>query len=165
MIPLIVAACFSAGPLADLAPARPPQVIRWPGGSLTLDNPGGPEVVIRRPGTDGRSTNVITGSGNGFGNRIVVSNGGAGGTTIIRNSRNGWGNRIVVDPEDEVIELPARAPAAARPPVRYPEDGKFWTQKVWSDAVGANVYWSPADRAWYRFRADDDSYHPVTGRP
>lgn len=163
MIPLIVASCLSPGPLADLAPPRAPQVIRWPGGSLTLDAPLGPEVVRRTPSADGRSTTVISGSGNGFGNRIVVTNGGAGGTTVIRNSRNGWGNRIVVDPEDERIELAARGPA--RPPVRHPEGGKFWTEKVWSEAHNANLYWSPADRVWYRFDPADDRYRPVAGRP
>jgi hypothetical protein len=37
---------------------------------------------------------VVTGSGNGFGNKIVVD-GGPGGVTIFKNARNGIGNRGV----------------------------------------------------------------------
>lgn len=113
MISLLIASCFTppAGPAAAVAP----YVVRWPGGAVVVDPLAGrrptvtlegPAGVTRRPAADGRSTTVISGSGNGFGNRITVTNGGAGGTTVIRNARNGWGNRIVVDPEDDVLELP-----------------------------------------------------------
>jgi hypothetical protein len=66
----------------------------------------GPEVIMRTTGPAGSSTNVVTGSGNGFGNRIVVS-GGAGGTTIVQNSRNGIGNRLITNPNDVLIDVDA----------------------------------------------------------
>jgi hypothetical protein len=107
------------------APAAPafaprPQVVRWAGGYVVLN---GPEVVVRQPGVAGRSTNVVTGSGNGFGNTIVVDNGpGGGGVTIVQNARNGVGNRLVVDPDDVFLDLdllPAwvLAPACLKPAV------------------------------------------------
>lgn len=122
--------------------------------------PGGPEVIVRRAGAGSGSSTVVANTGNGFGNRIVVSNGGAGGTTVVRNARNGVGNRLVLDPEETVVELPA-----AKPPVRFAEDGAFWTKKQWSDAFDCNLYWSPADRSWYRYHREDESYRPVAGGP
>jgi hypothetical protein len=89
-------------PAATILTAKP-QVVRWAGGYVVLN---GPEVVVRQTGTAGRSTNVVTGSGNGFGNTIVVDNGpGGGGVTIVQNARNGVGNRLVVDPDDVLIDL------------------------------------------------------------
>ena len=91
-------------------PCPAPQVITWPGGSVTIN---GPEVVVRQPGRTGRSTGVITGSGNGVGNTIVVDNGPGGGVTVVRNTRNGIGNRLILGPDDEIIELPRCAPKPA----------------------------------------------------
>jgi hypothetical protein len=58
----------------------------------------------------GGATTVITNSGNGVGNRIVVNNGGAPGVTILGNVRNGVGNSIIVTPSGPVIELPRPMP-------------------------------------------------------
>jgi hypothetical protein len=87
------------------APAQPasPQVVKWPGGYMILN---GPEVIVRNSTPGGSSTNLITGSGNGFGNKIVVS-GGAGGVTVVQNARNGVGNRLILDPDDLLIDLDA----------------------------------------------------------
>ena len=100
-------------PPAPVAPAAPvpvapavagaPQVIKWPGGYMVMN---GPEVIMRTTGPAGSSTSVVTGSGNGVGNRIVVS-GGAGGTTIVQNSRNGIGNRLITNPDDVLIDVDA----------------------------------------------------------
>jgi hypothetical protein len=78
-------------------------VFKWPGGYMVMN---GPEVIMRTTGPAGSSTNLITGSGNGVGNRIVVS-GGAGGTTIVQNSRNGIGNQLITDPNDVLIDVDA----------------------------------------------------------
>ncbi len=94
-------------PSAPVPPALPqpgPQVFTWPGGSMVVN---GSEVIMRTTGPRGVSSNVISGSGNGIGNRIVVGNGGAGGTTYIHGSRNGIGNRIVVDSGDLLIDIDA----------------------------------------------------------
>jgi hypothetical protein len=87
-----LAAAAAAQPAPPAGPAKAPaapqrQVIRWPGGWLSLD---GPEVILRDGAATG-STNVITNSGNGVGNRIVVDNGGVPGVTVLRNVRNGVG--------------------------------------------------------------------------
>ncbi len=91
-----------------VAPGVPgaPQVIKWPGGYMIMN---GSEMILRSTGPAGSSTNVITGSGNGVGNRIVVS-GGTGGTTIVKNSRNGIGNQLITDPNDVLIDLDALVP-------------------------------------------------------
>ena len=51
-------------------PAAPqaPKVVKWPGGYMILN---GPEVIVRNTSPDGGSTNLVTGSGNGFGNRVA----------------------------------------------------------------------------------------------
>jgi hypothetical protein len=87
-------------PPAPVQPATP-KVVKWPGGYMIMN---GSEVIVRNTTPGGGSTNLITGSGNGFGNRIVVS-GGAGGTTIVQNARNGIGNRLILDPDDLLIDL------------------------------------------------------------
>jgi len=179
----------------------PVRIVRWAGGSVVLD---GPEVIVRQAGTPGvlrvngtgRSTSVVTNSGNGFGNTIVVGNGG-GGLTVVKNARNGVGNRLILDPDDELLDLdlPAWAfpPAACKPapadPVAVPKfdppaapaldpamvpvepavyRGKanpFWAKKAWSDAHDCNLYWSAADRAWFRYQSADDTYRAVPAAP
>jgi hypothetical protein len=108
---------------AAVAPAVPtaPKVIKWPGGFMIMN---GSEMILRSTGPAGSSTNIITGSGNGVGNKIVVS-GGAGGTTIVQNSRNGFGNRIVTNPNDLLVDVDAMlaglvpaVPVAPMPPVQ-----------------------------------------------
>lgn len=157
MFPALIVAAMACSDRCPAVPEFPPRVVRWPGGSVTLD---GPEVIVRQSGSGSGSSTVVSNSGNGFGNRIVVSNGGAGGTTIVRNARNGAGNRLVLDPQETVIEVPA-----VKPPVRFAEDGVFWTKKEWSAAYDCNLYWSAADRSWYRYHREDESYRPVTGGP
>src|SRR5205085_519586 len=73
---------------AALATAQTPTVVRTPGGSTT----------------------VITNSGNGVGNRIVVS--GTAGTTVVQNVRNGIGNRLILDPDELLIDLDDLLPPA-----------------------------------------------------
>ena len=151
--------CSVAVSLTALAPAAdPPLVVRTPGGNTT----------------------VITNSGNGVGNRIVVS--GTGGTTIVKNVRNGIGNQLILDPNELFIDLddvlpadvkPLLDPRLAPPVVIAPKlppvyDGKanpFWSQKQFSDALDCNLYWSDADKLWYRYTADDDRYRPLRVQP
>lgn len=185
-----LAATAHAQPPAPAAPAAAPQVVRWPGGVMIQN---GREVVVRQAGTPGRSTNVVTNSGNGFGNTIVV--GGGGGLTVVSGSRNGVGNRLVVDPTDLLLDLdldfpdlklpprqaPAPVPPAANPeavPVAPPpaevrpepplvrgRATEFWTARAFSDAHDCNLYWHPAARTWYRYHADDDTYRPAPNPP
>ncbi|MBA4190363.1 MAG: hypothetical protein C0467_20440 [Planctomycetaceae bacterium] len=89
-------------PPATVAP-QTPQVIKWPGGYMVMN---GSEVIIRSTGPGGSSTNLVTGSGNGIGNKIVVS-GGAGGVTVVQNARNGIGNQIISDVDDLLLDLDA----------------------------------------------------------
>jgi len=89
-------------PSAAVAP-QTPQVVKWPGGYMVMN---GSEVIVRNCGPAGSSTNVVTGSGNGFGNKVVVS-GGAGGVTIVKNARNGIGNQLLTDPDDLLLDLDA----------------------------------------------------------
>ena len=99
----LAAAAHAQPPAVPAAPAAPatPQVIRYPGGVVVLN---GKETIVRQAGTPGRSTNLVTGSGNGFGNAIVVD-GGGGGLTVVSGSRNGVGNRLLVDPTDLLLDL------------------------------------------------------------
>jgi hypothetical protein len=192
----------------------------------------GPEVIVRHAGVPevrAGSANIVTGSGNGFGNTIVVD-GGRPGVTVVQNARNGIGNRLIVNPDDLLLDLddldlgvplakpapvgpaglpkpgpaapadpgvvpPTIPPAVAPPagpavppadpmiePPPAPESpavpvrttaapsykGKanpFWSKKVWSDAHDCNLYWSAADRAWFRYASEDDTYRPVVGGP
>ncbi len=158
------------GPL----PAPPPKVIQWPGGFMKID---GNELILRNAVPGSGTTNIISGSGNGVGNRIVVGGGSGGGTTIISNSRNGIGNKIVLDANDWVFDLdewlaPARPIPAAKPlplpvapPVYLGKANEFWTQKAFSDELDCNVYWSAADKLWFRYHADCDKYKPLATQP
>jgi hypothetical protein len=142
----------------------------------------GPDVMVRQAGV-GPSTTYLNGVGNGVGNRIVVNNGRAGGTTIVTNSRLGFGNSIVIDDEEWLWDLPKvcppkRPPADpvlvppqvipvappavdAGPPVYKGKANDFWTKKEWSEAHDCNLYWDPNSKAWYRYHKDDDTYRPL----
>ena len=106
-------------------PGGAPQVVRWPGGYMVMS---GPEVIVRQVGVPGTSSTTLNGVANGFGNKVVVSNGRNGGTTVITNSRLGIGNSIVIDDEDWLFDLPGLkcppkpvAPVVqAAPPVAVP---------------------------------------------
>jgi hypothetical protein len=173
------AAAEAQVPGAPAVPANP-QVVKWPGGYVVLN---GPEVIIRSSNSGG-STNLVTGSGNGFGNRIVVG-GGGGGVTVIRNARNGFGNQLIVGADDLLLDLdalaagpkpacpkpapvvPAVPPAAdpANPPSYKGKDSPFWTKKQFSDAHDCNLYWCPTTKLWFRYAAEDDTYRPVPTQP
>jgi hypothetical protein len=62
----------------------------------------------------GRTTNVISDSGNGRGNTLVLSNDGVGeSTTVIRGFRNGVGNRLMVlENGKRIVDLPGKPEAA-----------------------------------------------------
>jgi hypothetical protein len=141
-----------------------------------------------RQNTGGQSTNIISGAGNGVGNRIVVDGGPGGGVTVVSGSRIGVGNKLVVNPDDLLIDLdkclkPACKPAPAEPmtlpkpaePVLpealpLPAEGAtvykgkanaFWSKKAFSDALDCNLYWDATTKLWFRYHADDDAYRPV----
>lgn len=132
------------------APQR--QVIRWPGGWMYVD---GPEAIMKQNGTKG-STNVVTDSANGVGNRIVIDNGETPGVTVLRNVRNGVGNSVTVTPKGPVIELQP-------PPAAYKGRAtKFWTKKVKSEVFGCTMYWCPKTKWWFRYDKAADAYQPIT---
>ncbi|OWK43662.1 hypothetical protein [Fimbriiglobus ruber] len=144
---------------APAAPARPaeqaaPQIIRWPGGWMYLN---GPDTIVRQTGTPGSKT-VITGSANGVGNKIVVDNDGTPGVTILKDVRNGVGNSVTVTPAGPVVNLPPDRP---QPPEHSGRGPSFWTKKAFSQTLGCNLYWSPKDKAWYRYDKADGKYRPV----
>lgn len=151
------------GLMGGVAAAQPPaggphaQIIRWPGGWMSLD---GPEVIVHQTAPAGSAT-TITDSANGVGNQIVVDNGGAPGVTVLRNVRNGVGNSVTVTPDGPVIELPPRDPAP-RPPVEYKGRAtKFWTTKVFSPTHGRPLYWCPKTRWWFAYDKGTDTFRPV----
>ena len=174
-----VAALLAVGGVAAVASAQPPgakpQVVRWPGGYMVMN---GPEVIVRQAGA-GTSTTTLNGVANGVGNKVVVSNGRAGGTTVITNSRLGFGNSIVIDDEDWLFDFPPKvcppkppAPVIVPPAVPVAEPvvykGKanaFWSKKEWSEAHDCNLYWDPASKAWYRYSKDDDAYRQLPPEP
>jgi len=172
----VALAAVHAQPPAAPVPAPPPKVIQWPGGWMKID---GQELILRNAAPGGGTTNIISGSGNGFGNRIVVGGGSGGGTTIIQNSRNGVGNQIVLDPNDWVFDVDQWLPPAARPalppqpqPAAVPAPavyaGKanaFWKVKGFSAELDCNIYWSAADKMWFRYQADGDKYTPLPTQP
>jgi hypothetical protein len=106
-------------------PGGAPQVVRWPGGYMVMN---GPEVIVRQAGVPGTSSTTLNGVANGFGNKVVISNGRGGGTTVVTNSRIGFGNSIVIDDEDWLFDMPGlkcppKPPAPAvqmAPPVAAP---------------------------------------------
>lgn len=150
---------MAAEPPAAPAQAPPPrQIIRWPGGWMYVD---GPSVIVRQAGSGG-STNVITSSGNGVGNRIVVDNGGTSGVTILQNVRNGIGNSVTVTPAGPVLDLPSRPQPAVPPTTEYKGRAtKFWTKKIYSEAFDCNLYWCPKTQWWYRYDKAADTYRPL----
>lgn len=161
-----LAAVLAVGGVAAAAAAQQPttpKVVRWPGGYMVTN---GPDVVVRQAG-GGRSTTLLSGAGNGVGNRVSVSNGPAGGVTVISNSRVGVGNSIVVDGDDWLGDWFPRADvpkpkADACPPVYKGRANAFWSKKEWSDEHDCNLYWDAASKGWYRYHKDDDAYRPVT---
>jgi len=151
---------------ATLAFAEPPIVVRTPAA----------EVIVKSKSISGGSTTVISNSGNGFGNRIVVS--GSPGTTIVKNARNGFGNRLILDQDELLIDLddvlfptkiapvrPLVVEAKPIPPVYSGKANAFWTKKAFSDAHDCNLYWSAEDKLWYRYSPEDDKYRPVAQQP
>lgn len=155
-----------------------PKVIRWNGGYVMTN---GSETIVRQSGVRGRSTNVVAGSGNGWGNTIVVD-GGAGGLTVVKNARNGVFNRLILNPDDLLVDLdddladlpawvvggvrPKPAPAEPAAPKLYRgKANPFWDRKAFSDAHDCNLYWSPVDKCWFRYGSDDDTYRPVADGP
>lgn len=114
---LKLAAVVAVGGLATTAHAQPgpqvqpvplpgpvPQVIQWNGGSVVID---GQSVVVKQNGVGGGpSVNVVTGSANGIGNRVVIDNGPGGGVTVVQDSRVGFGNSVVVGPNQLLVDVP-----------------------------------------------------------
>lgn len=188
-----VLAMLTVGGAAAVAgaqqPAAGPQVVRWPGGYMVMN---GPDVIVRQAGVPGTSSTTLRGVANGVGNKVVVSNGRAGGTTVVTNSRLGFGNSIVIDddewfsdlfgpkacppkppapvvPQADPVLVPPQAvpvvPVAAEPPVYRGKANAFWSKKEWSEAHDCNLYWDPTAKAWYRYHSDDDAYRQLPPEP
>ncbi len=141
----------------------------------------GSEVIMRTK-SPGGSTNLITNSGNGFGNRLVIS--GGPGVTVVQNARNGIGNRLVLDPDELLIDLDQivpgmklgqRSPPLPGLPVvdgkrdvvaSYKgKENKFWTKREYHDSYDCNLYWDPSTKQWFRYYLDDDIFRPVATQP
>lgn len=73
-----------------------------------------------------RTTNVISDSGNGRGNLLVLSNDGVGdSTTVIRGFRNGTGNRLLVlENGKRIVDLPGARAAGSPESPRRPDLGR-----------------------------------------
>lgn len=141
-IGLGVAAAVGLAALTELR-AEPPLV-----------PPANPPASPATPPAGGSST-VISGSGNGFGNSIIVSNNGPGSSsTVITNTRNGYGNKVVIvnNGKQVVVE---------DPPAYYGKNNAFWSTKVYCDALGTTVYFSTKDGQWYRYFSTEDVYRPL----
>jgi len=112
-----------------------------------------PAPAKPRPPLPGKSRTVISNTGNGFGNTIIVDNGGAGrGEVIISNTRNGVGNRLIISGRE--VELP---PA----PVHKGKDNRFWSFRVWCEELECLIYWDPRALTWYSYHPASDTYRPV----
>jgi hypothetical protein len=97
------------------------------------------------------STTIISNSGNGIGNTIIVSGADKASVKIL-NSRNGLGNQILVQ-GGKVIDLNK---------LRYPGKNKrFWTKQKWDRELATNLYWCPTTNLWFRYHGADDSYRPA----
>ena len=158
----------------DQEPPHPavPKVVhhKWADGEFWTN---GSQWIVRQRRSDASSTNIISNSGNGWGNRIVVDSGTpTGSVTVIHNSRNGIGNRIVVDGVELRINSPTiptwvYGPARTTPdrtakePV-YPNRGQpFWSEKVWSDTYRCYLYWCPRSERWFRYHPAADEFRPI----
>src|SRR5262245_59297836 len=82
------------------------------GGTAAAQAPG---VQVIKTG-DGKNLNVISNSGNGIGNSIIVTGDGKGGTTIINGYPNGIGNKIVIDGQTVVNQPGIVVPNGELPP-------------------------------------------------
>ena len=151
-------------------PAPPVVHHKWVDGEFYAK---GSEWILRQRRSNPGTTNIITNSGNGWGNRIVVDSGvPSGSVTVIQNSRNGVGNRIVVDGIELRIDGPtiptwvfgtARpVPEAHRGEQIYQNRGNpFWTEKLWSDTYQCYLYWCPRTERWFRYHPRDDQFRPI----
>lgn len=162
----LCALAAAGGATAALAQVPAPTVVRVPG----------TEVILRSSTPGGGSTTVVSNSGNGVGNRIVVS--GTPGLTVVKNARNGIGNRLILDADDLLLDLddltlfpkaavkpPVAVEVKPAPPVYAGKANPFWAKKVFSDAHDCNLYWSAADKLWFRYCPDEDRYRPVANQP
>ncbi len=101
------------------------------------------------------SSTVITGSGNGFGNTIVVENagGGLGSSTVIQHTRNGFGNRVLVRNAGCTICFGNTFPLTRKTIA--------WKHRRWLPQARHWVYWSPDDSAWFRYDWTHEVYRRV----
>ena len=44
------------------------------------------------------------------------------------------------------------------------KDAKFWTKKVYSEALECNLFWCPKAELWFKYNKHADMYLPVTGK-
>jgi len=101
---------------------------------------------------DGKNLNIISNSGNGVGNSIVVDGDGTGSTTIINGYPNGVGNKIVVDGQKVLNQ-----PGLIDNNWTLPEDIKALMEQDWDQWVpeaakkflppGVGNKWMPDCRA------------------
>lgn len=138
-------------PVSDPAPATPVKQVGPVDPVKPVDPPPVKPVELKEP-APGKSKTVIRGAGNGWGNTIVVDNGGTGrGTTVIQNSRNGFGNRVVVIDGKVVTDVPGVGA----------KDLRFGDVKFYSVLHGCTVYWDPKTTAWYRYDNFRERYVPA----
>lgn len=101
------------------------------------------------------SQTVIRGSGNGFGNTIIVDNQGFGpSSTVIENTRNGFGNKVTVINNGQSVVL-------TDPPCYRGKANAFWNTKLFCDSLGCTVYYCPKAAKWYIYLGTEDAYRPL----
>jgi hypothetical protein len=118
-------------------------------------------VVLATAGAVSADT-VISGAGNGVGNRISVS--GSSGKTVIQGSRWGVGNRIEVEKNGSSVKVEddgVTIDGASVPPVK----SCFWSKRVWSEKCNDYLYWSTRAKSWYRFDRTDRAFYPLEVYP
>jgi hypothetical protein len=79
-----------------------PRVVTWPGGYMTMN---GTDVVVRHGVPGWPSPNLVAGTVNGFGSRVVVGNGFAGGVALGSNGTTSFGRGVVVDLDSVTVAL------------------------------------------------------------
>ncbi len=142
-------------PETDPVPGPVPQAV--PEGKKpeveTQEKPQPVAPVEPRVKPQERSVTKVFGSGNGFGNTIIVDNDTPGNVTI-RNSRNGFGNRVIVRGGGQIIDLDRQCYRG--------RNNNFWSHKVWDEQRETMLFWCPKTRLWYQFQEGCGCYRPVT---
>ena len=130
---------------------------------------------------DGKNVNIISNSGNGVGNQIVIEGDGSGSTTIINGYPNGVGNKIIINGQN-ILNQPGlmdnrwipnhvkqfMPPGFGNPllagqtNVVYPgKENPFYEFAVFSPEMNGMLYWDTQTQTFFRYSALADCYLPI----